>query len=266
MSESDQEYHGQNVYNGGKYLSSHALIDYINCPAYFDAKVKGTVAQKDSDTFKAGRAAHCLILEGQDEYKNRYVTGGPINEKTGKPYGTSTDKYKNWAEEQKANGAEVLTPAVDRDCILMQMGVMSNTDAIEKIRCGNAEVIIRSRYCGEDCQIKVDFLSDEAIIDLKTCRDLQWFKKDFFDYKYDHQLSFYQKVHEQFSGHTLPVYVIAVQNTAPHIAAVFEVQQSVLDEAQRKNEKAIRSLRESRRMNYWTTGYEGILSIDGGRK
>ena len=40
-----------------------------------------------------GRAAHTLILEGRERFLAEYAIGGPINEKTGQPYGTTTKAF-----------------------------------------------------------------------------------------------------------------------------------------------------------------------------
>jgi len=262
MKESDEVYHGQNIMNGGQYLSSHALIEYMNCPAAFDQKMRGLIPPKDSDSFKAGRAAHCLILEGKAEYQRRYVFGGPINEKTGKPYGQTSDKYKQWVADQEG---EVITDAIDRDCQYMAAGVKMHVKACEDLSLGRPEVIARAKYCGQDCQIKIDWLRTDKIIDLKTCRDLNWFHKDFFDYQYDNQLSFYQKVYEQDAGARLPVYVLAVQKTAPYMAAYYKINQSILDHAQLENEKAMHEMRKSLELGLYPTGFEGVREL-GGKK
>lgn len=45
--------------------------------------------------------AHCLILEGQAAFDEQYlVAGGPVNPKTGEPYGKATKAYAEWIAAQ----------------------------------------------------------------------------------------------------------------------------------------------------------------------
>jgi len=258
MHETDAEYHGQSLYNGGKNLSSHALIDFIKNPILHNCKMRGLVPQKDSDAYKAGRAAHCLILEGKEAYNNRYAFGSPINEKTGKPYGQQTKAYQEW---RKSQDREVLTDAEDALCQFMASGVERHTKAKELLMFGDAEVVMRANYCGEPCQIKIDWYTHEAIIDLKTCRDLSRFEYDLRDYKYTNQFSFYQKICEASGNGRMPVYCIAVEKIAPYRTAVYEIEQDALDRAQIENEDAIHRMRLANKTGIYLDGYEEIRTI-----
>lgn len=44
-------------------------------------------------------AAHTLILEGRHRYESEFAVGGPINPKTGNPFGSGTKAFAEWAEE-----------------------------------------------------------------------------------------------------------------------------------------------------------------------
>lgn len=259
--ESDTEYHSKSIFEGGGMMSSHALMTFLNSPSVFNGRLAGLIKGKDSDSYKEGRGAHCLILEGKDEYRKRYTFGGPVNEKTGKPYGQQTKKYEEWAAEQRAAGKEVLTDSMDTRIEFMANGVRQHPDCMEALQEGEAECVARANYCGLECQIKIDWLKPGAIIDLKTCRELKWFKNDFKQYRYANQLSFYQKMFEVFAGVRLPIYVIAVEKAQPYHAAFFEIYQDLLDKAQRENEDAIHRMRECISSGIWPTGWEGTNLI-----
>lgn len=259
--ESDRDYHAQSIFNGGGFMSSHALMDFIESPALYHAKATGTVPPKDSDAFRTGRAVHCRILEGPDVYRNRYTFGGPINEKTGNYFGSGTKAYAEWRATQEFAGLEVLTDADDTLCEMLAAGVAQQPEAMEILQNGQSEAVVRTKYCGMDCQIRIDWLRSDAIVDLKTCRDIKRFLRDFYDYRYQSQMSFYQKVFEAFAGVRLPVYVIAVEKVAPYRAAFYHIDQPVLDKAQIENEAAIQRLRECQLTGLWPTGYEGVQVI-----
>jgi hypothetical protein len=260
--ETDNEYHGQSLFNGGPNLSSHALIAFIDNPAAFHAKKTGLMKSADSDAFRVGRAGHCRILEGKEAYQGRYVFGGPINEKTGKPFGQQTKAYEEWKSEREAEGKECLSDSDDALIEFTASGVSMHPEAMEALREGEAEAVARAKYCGVPCQIKADWLRQDAIIDLKTCRDLNRFEWDFKDYRYANQFSFYQKVFEAFAGVRLPVFCVAVEKAAPYRAAFYRIEQGVLDNAQLENEAAIQRIRECEATGLWLTGYEGVRVIE----
>jgi len=256
----DNDYHEMSLYRKGLYLSSHALIDFIKSPALFRGKENGVIPLADSDAFVTGRAAHCLILEGRSAFDSRYITGGPINPKTEKPYGTATAKYQDWKAEQTK---EVLSA---KDVILYELLAASTMQHAEIAHVLNAEGAIdeatcRTTYCGMLCQIRIDWLTSTHIVDLKTCRDLDRFEYDFRDYRYANQLSFYQKVFESGNCERLPVLVIAAEKQSPYRAALYEIDQALLNKAQRENEDAIHKLRNCRASLDWPTGFEGIRKI-----
>ena len=90
------EYHAKR----NEYLSSHMLADFRKCPELFHKKETGLIENEDRPAYVIGRAAHCLILEGGEEFHSQYTVGEPINEKTGKPYGKSTLAYQDWLAAQ----------------------------------------------------------------------------------------------------------------------------------------------------------------------
>ncbi len=265
LREPDGDYHAKGVFRGGPCLSSHALIDFIESPAAYHSKMAGLSPPKDSDAYRAGRAAHCLILEGKDAYRRRYTFGGPVNEKTGKYFGQQTKAYEEWRASKEAEGLEVLSDSEDALCEFLAAGVRMHPEATEILSVGYPEAVARTRYCGTDCQIRIDWLTENAIVDLKTCRDIKRFMRDFFDYRYQNQLSFYQKVLEAHAGVRLPVFVIAAEKAAPYRAALYRIDQPVLDRAQLENEDAMRRLRECVSTGYWPTGYEGVKVIEAYR-
>jgi hypothetical protein len=260
MKESDKEYFARNLYNGGDCLSSHILLDYMRCPALYAQRLQGKGQQDDCAAFIFGRAVHCLVLEGFEVFKARYSSDSPINPKTGQAYGATTNAYSDWQEAMKASGIECITPAVARDVYAIAEAVNSHTEAMLAIATGEAEDVYRAKYCGVECQIKIDKYNGK-IIDLKTCRDLDRFEYDFKDYRYANQMSFYQKVLEQVTGQSVNVEIVAAEKSAPYRVAHYKIKQSTLDAAQLQNEAAIRAMKFDSFTGKYFTGYEGTRFI-----
>ena len=81
-----------------EYLSSHQLADFRKCPLLYHRKKTGSIAEEDRPAYMIGRAAHTLILEGLDRFEEDFAVGGPVNPKTGQPFGSDTKAWAEWAE------------------------------------------------------------------------------------------------------------------------------------------------------------------------
>jgi hypothetical protein len=251
------EYHAR----ADRYLSSHQLADFIRCPWLHHKKVLGLIEDKDSPAYLLGRAAHTRILEGRDAYETQFALGGPINPKTGKPFGSRTKTFARWAEEQ---GKPVLSHNQVDLIEVMASGVAMNDEAVDLLLYGRAEGVVRTEYCGTPCQIRIDWLHPHrGIVDFKTCDDLTWFEADARRYGYHRQMAFYHAVLTQVTeDQMVPVHLIAVEKKEPFRCGVWRVSDDTLAIAQRENEAAIRRLLACRERDEWPTGYEEIRVLD----
>ena len=269
-SEPAEEYHAKR----DRFLSSHQLLDFMRCPWLHRKKAVGLIKDADSASYLVGRAAHVRILEGRDAYEAEFALGGPINEKTGKPFGAGTKAFAEWAEAQ---GKPVLSQEQVELVEQMAAGVGMNDEAVALLLYGRAEGVARAEYCGTPCQIRIDWLHPHrGIVDLKTCDDLTWFEADARRYGYHRQMAFYRAVLTQVMGSKsadcadrgdaavgpVPVYLIAVEKKEPFRCGVWRVSEETLAQAQRENEAAIRRLLACRESGEWPTGFEEIRVLD----
>lgn len=258
QAEPDGEYHARS----GEFLSSHRLKDFMKSPRLYFKKVSGLFADRKKDTpaYLVGRAAHARILEGRDVYESRFALGGPINPKTGRPFGTSTKAFEEWAAVQ---GKPVLN--LDQAELIEQLaaGVAMNDAAVDLLLYGRAEGVLRTEYCGTPCQIRIDWTHPHrGIVDLKTCDDLDWFLADARRYRYMTQLAFYQAVLAEVISQFVPVYVVAVEKQEPYACGMWRATDGALAIARTENEAAIRRLQVCRQKEMWPTGYEEVRLLD----
>ena len=249
-------YHAQ----AGKYLSSHRLTEFRRNPLLFHKKELGLVQDQDRPAYILGRAAHVLILEGRDAHERAYAFGGPINPKTGQPFGSRTKAFQDWAEAQ---GKSVLDD--EQAALIESLGasVRAHQHAAALLADGVAEGVIRAEYCGLPCQARLDWLNPErGIVDLKTCDNLDWLQTDARAYSYAHQLAFYRSLSTTLTGQPLPVYLIAVEKREPLRTGVWRLSEEVLGLAQKENEEGIARLIACREKDEWLTGYEDIRTLD----
>ena len=250
------EYHART----GEYLTSHLLADFRKSPLLYHRKRCGLVPSEDRPAYLLGRAAHTVILEGMEAFQSSFAVGGPVNPKTGLPYGSST---KAWAEWAAAQNKDVLTN--EQHSLVMQManGVRRNALAQDLLSQGVPEAVVRTVYCNMPCQIRMDWFDPhQGIVDLKTCDDLTWFEADARRYGYVHQLTFYRAVLAVAIGLSMPVHLIAVEKKEPFRCGVWRISADILAATQRENEAAIERLRRCAASDQWPTGYEECRFLD----
>lgn len=121
----------------------------------------------DRPAFQVGNIIHMRVLE-PDRYAECVRTEGPINEKTGKPYGRDTQAFAKWQAENP--GIIMVEPYMDLMCERMPEAVR------EIFSDGKPEVTIRNRYGDGDeglaIQCRPDWLRGADIWDLKTIDDV----------------------------------------------------------------------------------------------
>ncbi|MBE0568403.1 MAG: PD-(D/E)XK nuclease-like domain-containing protein [Deltaproteobacteria bacterium] len=249
-------YHAQK----SRFLSSHQLADFRRDPLLFRKKELGLVREEDRPAYLIGRAAHSLILEGREEYERCYAFGGPINPKTGEPFGSRTKAFQEWAEVQ---GKPVLPD--DQVALIenMDAAVHAHAHAAALLSYGVAEGVVRVEYCGVASQGRLDwFNAKRGLVDLKTCENLDWLQTDARNYQYVHQLAFYRALVASATGLVFPVYLIAVEKREPFRCGVWRMGEDILGIAQKENEDAIERLKDCRERDHWPTGYEEIRVFD----
>ena len=262
LHESEEEYHSRS--KSGEMLSSHMLQLFSRSPKKYAMMVYGSVAFIDKPEYHVGRAAHKLILEGQDAFDMAYtVSDGPINERTGKPFGKDSQRYQEWLALQRG---EIISEADYAAIDEMRGACLSHSGIAELLSSGGeAEGVVRAELEGVACQIRMDWFGEKCgIVDLKTCRDIEFFEKDCRDFGYAYQLAFYQSVLQKATGVRFPVHIIAVDKTDFHIAGRWDIPDTVLEQCDAINRAAIRRLAECRQSRSWPTVYENtrVFSLE----
>lgn len=247
---------------GKDFLSAHALNEFRRCPLLYRKKELGLVPERDTTAYLIGRAAHTLILEGRERYQREYAVGGPINPKTGQPFGSLTKAFAEWAEKQNK---PVLSDAQAALVEQMAASARSHVFARELLANGVAEGVVRAEYGGHRCQARIDWISPidgTGIVDLKTADEIDTFELSMRAFGYLHQVAFYRALVAAVSGHVLPVHIVAVEKREPFRCGVWRIVPAVLDEAQRDNEQAMTDLRRCRESGAWFTRYESLRLVE----
>ena len=233
-------------------------------PYKYQQIVSGMWSRPDSDAYTIGRVFHVMVLEGMDEYYKRYISQGPINPSTGKPYGTATNKWAEFAERAKIDGMEVITPVQHNVAYRMMTSVENHVRA--DMLLGQSPIregVIRCEYNGFNCQIRMDaFGETSGIGDLKSCASLSKFPYDARNFGYFNQLAFYRQVLRIACPDVChDVHIIATEKGDLNTTGLWKLNVNDLDFAREENEGAMAKLAWSMQTGNWPTGYEEILEL-----
>ena len=244
------------------YLSAHALNEFRRCPLLYRRKELGLIPDRDTTAYLIGLAAHALILEGRQRYEREYAVGGPINPKTGQPFGSNTKAFAEWAEKQSK---PVLSDS--QAALVEQMAAAVHEHAIagQFLAEGVAEGVVRGRYQDHACQARIDWINPETaigIVDLKTADEIDSFEMAVRAFGYVYQVAFYRALVAIVSSHVLPVHIVAVEKREPFRVGTWRVAPAVLDQAQQQNEEAMEELRQCRSTGGWFTRFESLRVIE----
>jgi len=251
----------------GRYLSSHLLGDFRKSPRLYRKKMTGEIEPDESAAFLMGRATHTLVLEGRAKFDAEFlVSDGPVNPKTGETFGRNTKAYREWASVQRL---PVVSGPDFNFITKLQASVWTHPVAGDLLSDGMSERTVRCTYCGEPCQIRMDWFREDyngkpVICDLKTCDTLDWFESDARKFGYPQQMAFYRRVLETATdGAVSPdVYFVAVEKREPFRVGVWKLTDQLLEGCAAENERAIAELRECRASNVWPTRTEDLRIMD----
>ncbi|TVQ64185.1 MAG: hypothetical protein EA378_00080 [Phycisphaerales bacterium] len=258
VSEPAEAYHRRR----GDLLTSHALAEFRGCPLLYRRKQLGMIEDRDTSVFAFGRAAHVLIVEGRERFDAEFAVGGPVNPRTGRPFGSETKAYGEWAESV---GRPAVSDAEFRTLERMASSVREHVYARELLRVGVAEGVVRASYGGVQCQARIDWVNPvdgRGIVDLKTCDDLDRFEADAARFGYPGQLAFYRELVVEAAGVELECHLVAVEKREPFRCGVWQLSRRLLDGAADENADAIERLKRCRETDVWPTGFESMRLMD----
>ena len=243
------------------HLSSHALATFRRCPAEYRRQLDTPKA--DRPCFAQGRAVHTLVLEGLPAFDRDYITGGPVNPKTGQPYGQDSKAFAEWAAQQESAGKEPISRGTFDLAFRLASEVGKHAEASALLRQGEPEVVIRGDHFGRACQARLDWIDFEnrRIVDLKTTATLEKFAKDLWNLDYIHQLAWYSAITCSSQGGAFDCYFIALETSEPYRVGVWWVPGDVIAWANEQNMGALCELERCEKSDTWPTGYEQIREV-----
>jgi len=145
----------------------------LDTPMDMRAYMNGDLGFDDTDATTFGTNLHARLLEPERFAKE--CIDGPINPKTEKPYGAETKAYADFMAD---NPGKLVLGKGDRTAIEAAASNMLSHDPIGvglRRNIGQREVTLiwTCPNTGIPCKGRVDLLSDDILIDLKTARSIK---------------------------------------------------------------------------------------------
>ena len=195
-----------------EYMSYSQFKDFLKCPAYAMAKIKGEWQDEYTDSLLVGSYVDAWLDGELDKFQEEHPE--IFNSRTG---------------ELKANfkQAEELCKIIKQD------------DFMYKLLKGKRQKIMTGYIAGVPFKVKIDSLHDDMIVDgkvLKDCEDC-WIDGKYPFYmanRYDCQAIIYQTIVQQNIGKKLPFILGIVTKEKVPDKRLIKIQDSVLEDA--KNE------------------------------
>lgn len=232
---SNEDYHNSEPYR--QYLSSSQLKKYLISPKAFKHSLNNPEETK-SDALRFGSLFHDLMASCTEHYDNgteaiaQWLDGiavfnPPINEKTGKPCGATSNLYKvEYEAFLQSNEDKTITNAEEVDTILKMnqsliVGSGSTSEQVRKLlRWGKSEVSHFVEYEGCKFKFRPDLETKRKIVDWKTVAtdDLseESINRIILKYGYHISAAFYQFFEHERTGVWKQFILVLVSKVAPY--------------------------------------------------
>lgn len=243
------------IYEGVPAAEYHqwAAMHSTALPAWIVSGKEGACAwdgepKKDTAAMRLGRLLHSAILEPEDFAERFVIADGPINERTGKPFGTDTKAYAEWL----ASLDRPLVGTAEAEQVFAMRRAVLTHETGRALKAANARrelsIVWDDPSLGFRCKARLDFYIAGLIADLKTseCVEPAHFNsKAWWDYSYHLQTAWYLRGASQvgLSVERGFSYVV-VQSRPPHDILVAEWQSEAMDLAWAKIEVAAEQIRK----------------------
>lgn len=224
--------------------SQSHLKSILHSPAHYKASSKRRF--KASSAMTIGTATHCKALEGEETFKANFILKPDHIKYT-------TKEGKEWRD---ANSKKTIlaNDGFDRqwDSVIGMTESLQQMEWFDPNQKDYRKYNEVSFYWEEDgikCKARLDrilVLDDEVhVLDLKTTDSISVdkFQSKVVDLGYDFQAGWYSHAAQLVYNKPVRFTFVAVERSEPWSVGIYEVPPEMLEEARRKNRKALATLR-----------------------
>lgn len=200
------------AYHANPAIGSTTAKLWLESPRLFKDQIDGIKKRKDTRAFMFGRAAHARFTDR--EFFDRIVSAGPVNPKTGKPFGAETQAYMEWSAANP--GAIILSEAEMNDLDYMDERMPAQVCDIFTDAQGVAESSVYQTIAGVAVKCRPDWISRGTIYDIKTIPSISDAEKHISKYKYWFSHAWYRMVVKAETKSSMPFKFVFAEKSPPY--------------------------------------------------
>ena len=214
-------------YNKIDAIRSHDLTSIIKDPYTWKYETK---PDSEASFFVEGRLQHCLFLEPH-VFADEFVVAPNIDRRTK----VGKEEYAEFIEN--VGNRTVVNQAMVDEC----QARVEVLDALRPKEGDRTELTIVFDYYGHKCKSRLDMVSNNTIIDLKTCRSAspRSFIQSVRSYGYYQQGAFYLTAGQCAGLDVDKFQFLAIQKAQPYPYVVYELTPESIAYGSAQNQQAI---------------------------
>lgn len=231
------------AYHKAAEIGSTTAKTFLTSPRLFKDRIDGIDRVEDRPHFQVGRAAHLMVLE-PERFEQCVTTKGPINAKTGKPFGRDTIAFAEW---QAANpGIMVVEP-------WLYLALERMPDAVcDLIKGGRGEVSVYApTKLGFGVKCRPDYLLPGLIVDLKTIDSVDHIGRAIARFKYWFSAGWYRMVMNLETGSHHQFRLVFMEKKAPYRWRIVDLAPDYMAWADHQVDDTLAAMSDCYRTDYW---------------
>lgn len=230
------------VYHGDPAIGSTTAKLALESLQLLKDELDGIRQRKDSRAFQLGRAAHLLFLQPAEFAEA--ISTGPINKKTGKPYGAETAASSSWAATNP--GKIVLGQRDFDDLNRMQDRMPAQIKDILR-SSGVAESSYYLTVAGVAVKCRPDWIIDGTIYDLKTIGNMADVEKHISKFKYWFSHAWYRMIVKAEAGKAMPFRFVFAEKSPPYRWRLIDIDADWIGYADATVDRVLGEIAEAQR-------------------
>lgn len=228
-------------------ISNSGITEILKCPKLYWYKYLSTNKEvEDNNKYLKGRALHCRVLE-PSLFRETYA---PMLEKVNLTTIAGKKIYNDFEEDNK--GKVILRYDDWKEIEGMYDSIIEHS-FWSKLSPGKYEhsVYWTGGTFNSKLRARPDFFNDEVIVDLKSTRSIEQFKKCYMSYGYHTQAAMQIDGLKSLDGKERQFKFFVVEDKAPHLTCSFTLPQNALDLGRKQYEVGAMIYEECIMNNSW---------------
>lgn len=233
-------------YHAVRAVSKSALDQFEKSPAHYQHWLNNPPEQ--TPAMRLGSLTHAAVFE-TTRFRSSVAVAPIVDRRT-------KEGKAIWEQFSRENeGKDIISSDEMQQLEAMRAAVLSHPAAGKLLEDGNPEVSLfhTDLELGLDLKARLDWVRPEAIVDLKTTEDAspRGFAKSIANFRYHVQAAHYRRMARLMGMGDLPFYFVAVEKSAPHAVAVYQLDAADLILAEQALMESLRRFASCQEFNTW---------------